>query len=211
MSSIPIQVIYGGEDAFNALVYSSEQNPVNTNYFQNQINSISNSLSSIGQTFFANTQAIYNQINNSEALRIARAAVSQAKTLFQPNRIIDIRTMENMQNAPVVMQRWIMANPLVREMYHKQQIDGYSDSYKDMFPNQIGENHYDYRRVMDSVVQDSSNDDEWFVRYYPDEILEGDKELSHDEKVSVLNTWSIAEMFVKAGKSDPTSVWDSQM
>lgn len=209
-----INVVYGGADAFDALAYGIDQNPANTNYFQRQIESISNTLTDVGQSFFSNTQQLYNQVNNSETMRIARAAVRTAKSLFQPNQILSIFDIHQMQNAPIVMQRWIMANPVVREQYHKQLIDGYSDSYIDVAPNVIGENHYDYRRVMDSIIQETITDDgedSWSVKFYPDEIFEGDKELSHDEKVDILSTWNIAEMFINAGKSDPTSPWDSKM
>lgn len=210
-----INIIQGGNTAFDALVYGVDQHPANSSYFQRQIESISNTLTEVGQNFFANTQQLYNQVNNSDVMRIARAAVQTAKSLFQPNQILSIFDMGNMQNAPVVMQRWIMANPVVRELYHKQQIDGYSDSYEDMAPGIIGEQHYDYRRVMTGIVQDvegvEGEEDSWKVCYYPDEIYEGDKELTHDEKCDILSTWNIAEMFVAAGKSDPTSPWDAKM
>lgn len=210
-----INVVYGGADAFNALAYGVDQHPANTQYFQRQIESISNTLTDVGQSFFANTQQLYNQVNNSEVMRIARAAVRTAKSLFQPNQILSIFDMASMQNAPLVMQRWIMANPTVRELYHKQQIDGYSDSYVDVSPGIIGEQHYDYRRVMTGIVQDvegtEGEEDSWKVCYYPDELHEGDKELTHDERVDILSTWSIVEMFVAAGKSDPTSPWDAKM
>ena len=162
-----MQIVYGGSDAFDALAYGVDQHPANTNYFQRQIESISNTLTEVGQTFFANTQMLYDQVNNSETMRIARAAVRTAKSLFQPNQILAISDMYQMQTAPVVMQRWIMANPVVRDKYHKQQIDGYSDSYTDMSPGIIGDQHYDYRRVMNGVIQEDNNDS-WSVKFFPD-------------------------------------------
>ena len=204
-----VNFVYGGEDAFNALAYGSEPHPANTAYFQRQIENISTTLTDVGRSFYANTQALYDQVNNSDVMRIARAAVRTAKSLFQPNEIRSIFDMGELQNAQPVMQRWIMANPTVREVYHKQLCDGYEGTYVDMSPGLVGEQHYDYRRVMDSIVQES--DDTWIVKYYPDELLDGDKELSHDQKVDVLSTWSIVEMFIKAGDRDPTSMFDAKL
>ena len=209
-----INILQGGDVAFDALVYGVDQHPANASYFQRQIESISNTLTNVGQTFFSNAQQLYQEVNNSETMRIARAAIRSTASLFQPNQILSIFDIHKMQNAPVVMQRWIMANPEARSLFHKQQIDGYSDTYQDASPGIIGEQHYDYRRVMDSVVQDTTDhegNDTWCVKYYPDELYEGDKELSHDDKVDILSTWEVLEMFLKAGKEDPTSQYGSMM
>lgn len=209
-----INILQGGDVAFDALVYGVDQHPANSSYFQRQIESISNTLTDVGQTFFSNAQALYQQVNNSETMRIARAAIRSTASLFQPNQILSIFDIHKMQNAPIVMQRWIMANPEVRTLYHKQLCQGYNDSYQDMSPGIVGEQHYDYRRVMDTVVQDTVDDegnDSWCAKFYPDELFEGDKELSHDERVDILSTWEVLEMFLKAGKSDPTCPFDSQL
>lgn len=205
-----INLIYGDGDAFDAVVYG-EQNPANLSYFQNQIKSISNTLTSVGQNFFSNANALYEKFNGSEAMRLVKAANRAVKSLFKPNKIYSIFELEEMQQTSSVMQRWIMANPVVREMYHKQSCDGFSDTYVDMHPGQIGENHYDYRRVMDGVICDDQINDEWYVKFYIDELETGDKHLNHDDKVDILTTWSIAEMFIKAGGDDPTSPYNSSL
>jgi len=203
-----LQIIYGGDDSFNAVVYG-DQNPANLNYFQRQIESVSNTLTSVGQQFFADIDALREKYNGAEALRLMKAATRAAKSLFKPNKIQSIFDIGEMQHAPMVMQRWVMANPMVREVYHKQGCDGYSDTYKDMYPGMIGENHYDYRRVMDGVIREDG--DEWYAKFYMDELVEGDRELSHDDKVDILSTWDIAEMFIKAGKEDPTSAYNTTL
>ena len=48
-----------------------------------------------------------------------------------------------------------MAQPDIRSLYHKGHCDGYSDTYVDMEPGLVGEQHYDYRRVMDGVVEET--------------------------------------------------------
>lgn len=202
-----MNIIYGDSSVFDAVVYQN-QNPANRTYFENQIQSIGSTLTDIGQSFFSNIQQLYDQANNSDALRIARAAIHKVESLFQPNIIKSIFELHDIQNAPVVMQRWVMANPSIRAMYQKQMIDGYSDTYYDPHRGDLLESHYDYRRVMDKVIQE--DEDGWHVKFYPDDIIEGDTELTHEDKIDIISTWQIAEMFIKAG-SDPTSAWDTKL
>lgn len=204
-----MQIISGGLDAWDALAYG-EQNPANLNYFKSQLQNIGNTLTDFGRQFYADAERIYDNFNGSHAMQILRNVTKAAKTLFQPNIVKSIFEMDDMQMASVVMQRWIMANPVVRQLYHDQRCEGYSDTYVDLHPGDIGEKHYDYRRVMDGMIQENE-DGSWFAKFYADEILEGDKELIHEDKVNILSTWEIVEMFMKAGEKDPTSQYNSSL
>ncbi len=202
---------HGGDLAFDALAYGVDRPPETTSFFQQEINNISNTLSDAGRGFFSNVRTLYDNINSSEAMRIARNALQTAASLFKPDTILPLISAVNFQTAGLVMQRYIMANPMVRAAFQSQRIDGYSDTYQDMYPGTIGDNHYDYRRVMDSVVQIDDKTDDWCVKYFPDDLVVGDKELSHDEKVDIISSWQIAEMFIRAGEDDPTSVYGGKM
>jgi hypothetical protein len=204
-----LNIVYGGADAFDAVLYG-EKNPVNVEYFRSQVNNVSTTLTDIGKQFFANSNALFEQFHGSDAMRLAKAAVRTAKGLFTPNVVCSIFDIGGFQQAPLVMQRWIMANPVVRETYHKQACDGYSGTYVDMHPDDVGEKHYDYRRVMDNVVQD---DDEggWFTKSYIEELIVGDRDLLIREKSDILSTWQIVEMFMKAGLEDPTSASNNSL
>lgn len=206
-----MRFIEGGDLVFDALAYGTDVPTSTSNYFQNEIASISNTLNAAGQSFFSNVKSLYDNINNSDAIRMARNAIQAAATLFLPDTVTPLISLAQFQTAGLVMQRYVMANPVVRQAYHAQRIDGYSDTYVDRHPKDIGENHYDYRRVMNAVVQTDEEADTWFVKFYPDELVEGDKELSHDEKVDIIKTWDLMEMFINAGENDPTSVYGSKM
>ena len=200
--------IEGGVDAFDALLYP-EQNPVNDYYIQNQLNNFSQTLTNTGRQFIEGAKAVYEQLNSAESMRIAKAALRAARGLFTPDTIMYLDTVESMQTAKSVMQRWIMAQPDIRELYLEQRCAGYPDTYHNVFGNVNYDDHYDYRRVMDSIVVE--DDDGWYVRYYPDDIIEGDRELTFIEKVEILSTWDIVKMFVEAGKSDPTDPYGGSL
>lgn len=197
-----MQVIYGGTDAFNAIAYG-EQNPDNQAYFKERLEGLANTFSDAGQAFVNRAKEIHDQYYNSNVAHIARAALRAAQNLFMPNRVMAYQNIGHFQQAGTEMQRWIMANPVVRESYHAQKCDGYSGSYVDMHPGKIGESHYDYRRVMDGVVQESEEHG-WVAKFYMDELLPGDVELDHNKKIDIMSTWDIAELFMAKANEDPT-------
>ena len=77
------------------------------------------------------------------------------------------------------------------------------DTYVDVEPKRIGDDHYDYRRVMDGVMV--ITDDDWYAKCYVEELKEGDRDLSHGEKTDIIQTWSNLEYLIALNKEDPTS------
>jgi len=194
-------VIDGGMRAVDALFYP-QQNPVNLQFIQNQMSNVAQNLGNFGKAFFERSSQAAAQIFNVEAMRqLTRQLVRTSKEFFTDgNRVVPLETYEELQLASTVMQRWVMAEPEIRKAYLDQRIDGYSDTYMNVFENKIKDDHYDYRRVMDGVVLD---EEDHYVKFYIDELFEGDRELNHDEKVDILSTWDIARHFLHAGL-DPT-------
>lgn len=205
-----MRIIDGGEAAWGAVAFG-EHNPINLNYFRNQLQQVSTGLSDYARSFYHNTQELVDKFTNSEALRTVRNALKSAAMLFNDDIIKSIYDMENLQTASFKMQRWIMANPSVREMYQDQKCDGYSDTYVDLYPKTIGDAHYDYRRVMNGVVVIDAETGQDSYKIYYEDLVEGDRELSHDEKDSILTTWEIVEMFMKKGAQDPTSQYGASL
>jgi hypothetical protein len=213
-----IQVSIGDPDEFNALVYGVQKHPGTVSYLENQLNRLStwsNTLTEAGKSFFSNAAQLIEQFNGSDAMRLARAALRKAGSLFQSNEIRSIWDLAELQHAPVIMQRYIMAEPTVRELFNQQRCDGYSETYVDMYPGTIGENHYDYRRVMTGMVQTVTVDDDpdvdWVCRTFIDDLVEGDRELLLEEKTDILNTWDMVASLIKEGGEDPTSPFANKL
>lgn len=189
-------------NAFDYLCFP-DSNPVNIDYIRNQLNTFSNCLTDTGRQFIEQSKAIYSKIADSNSLRMAKAAIRGAANMFHPNTIIGLQTLDGIRNAQPVMQRYIMAEPTIRKIYSEQRCDGYSDSYVDYHPNRIKDTHYDYRRVMDGVVE--FTEEGWKCSNYYEELLEGDKELCISEQVNVLKTWDIVQAFTQH-LIDPTDI-----
>lgn len=202
----------GNIHSFDYILFP-EQHPASRNYIYEQFNNISQAMTNIGKEFLEESKHIYQQINDSNVIRVAKSALRSAKNLFSHNTIGFIDTLEAMQNAQPMMQRYIMAEPTIRDLYQQQLCNGYSDSYVDTFPNTIKENHYDYRKVMTGMIQDMVTEDgtdTWCSSNYYDELIPDDKPLDVMERFDIINTWTLMKMFIDNG-DDPTDVYGSKL
>ncbi len=206
-----INVIHANSDAsFDALLFQN-QSPMVQQYIQNQLTNFSETLTDIGRRFVETSKDLYEKVNDSNALRLAKAAVRMAKGMFHPNAIIPLESIEDVRAAQPLMQRYIMAEPSLRQQYHKQLVDGYSDTYTDIDPGVFGENHYDYRRVMSGFVEDIKEEDGsdgWVSKNYYDELRGDDRELDFTEQHAILLTWGVVRLALNAQRdpSDPFSL-----
>ena len=203
-----MRVVSGGSAAWDAIAYG-QQNPTNLGYFKQQLQNIGHGLNEQAQVFYKDAHDIYDRFTNSEAMRLMRTAMKSAATLFHDNIIRPLTNIDSLQNASYQMQRWVMANPVIRQMYHEQQCDGYSDTYIDNETGRVGDFHYDYRRVMNEVVVCTENEE--YFKTYLEDLHADDRELEIGEKSDILTTWEIMEMYVKALKEDPTSAYGASL
>jgi hypothetical protein len=175
------------------------------NFLEDQAYRLSDSLTNTGKAFMEQGREVFQRYNGSEALRAAKAAIRTVQYCFQTDIIRPLSNIGAMQQAPLSMQRWIMACPDVRELYHQQRCDGYSDTYIDMEPASIGTDHTDYRKVMSGLIQECVEGDvDWKTTIY----FEGDDDdvrLSLSEKVDIVSTWDLIKSMMTPGKEDPTS------
>lgn len=206
-----VQVSFADSYEFDALAYK-QPHPSTLRFLENQFTNMSQTLSDAGRQFFSNAQSLFDSFTNSTAVRLAQAALRKAGSLFQRDEVRSIWDLGEIQNAPLTMQRFIMANPTVREMYHQQRCDGYSGTYVDQYPDDVGRDHYDYRRVTDGVLIDTPDDEEyeWKCTVYFDELVEGDRPLLLEQQVDIMTMWDRVEDFMKVGK-DPTSVFGGEL
>ena len=188
------------------LIYP-EQSPMNQYWIQNQFSAISGTLNEIGKKFMDSSKELYNKINDSDLIRRAKAAVKSAIGITHINEYYYYNTLDQMQTATPFMMNYMMANPVIRDLYNQQMCDGYSDVYVDAFPGTIGDTHYTYRRVMDGVIQDTEDAEgnyDWKAKLYFEDLLPGDRDLAIEEKSRILSTWDVMNLFIKAGQ-DPTN------
>lgn len=204
------QIVEGGSHMFDALAYGQTLHPGTQQFLQHQVERPTEALTDAGRGFLSGVQQLYDRLSGSTAMRIARAAKRAAGSIWQSDEIRYLASIGEMQHAPLVMQRYILAHPYIRKLYQEQRIEGYSGSYRDPFPEDRGENHYDYRRVMSGVVEED-DDGGWSATTYYDELLPDDYDLSLEEQVDIIDTQENVIAAIKKGGEDPTSRWNADI
>jgi len=198
-------VVEGGSRAFDALFYP-QQSYNNVGVIESQLSNVYNTLNEQGRAFLDRSREVVgNMFNITEMNNLVRRLGQTVKGFFEDtNRIAPIDTLEDLQLASVMMQRWVMAQPTLRQAYLDQRVDGYNDTYVNVFGETTKEDHYDYRRVMNGVVVDEGDH---LASLYFEELYSNDRELTHDEQRYILSTWDVIECFMSQD-IDPTNAFE---
>ena len=189
------------EPALDLALYGDKSGILN-NYLSQQLQNIKPAYNEFSNRIYQCLQSSYNFVNNQMVKYGLLNQLDSNGIQALDNYYADLTSFIALQNANATMQRWIMAHPDVRKLYLDQNIDGYSGSYQNVFGKEIGEDDYNYRRVMDGVMCDEG--DITVVRQYLDDLLEGDRELNHYEKVKILHTYDAIDYLLKECKFDFT-------
>jgi hypothetical protein len=188
-------------DVFDYMFYP-EQHPSTLTYIQNQFTNISSTIMESGKKLIEDSKRMMEKFYDSNIERAARAAIRMAKNLIHPNQVQRLETLETIQAASPVMQRYIMSEPVLRELLDQQLCSGYAGSYMDTDPGTLAKWHYDWRRVNNGIVQ--LDGEQWVATTYFEDLKDGDRELTGDEKFDILATQDFAKLCVGRG-DDPTN------
>ena len=202
-------VMAGGADGFHTSIFGT-QHPGTLAFIERSLSDATSTLTEAGQRFMAGARELYERFSSSEAMRLMRAAARAAQHLGQSNTIRFLADIGALQQAPPVMHRYIMAEPTVRKLYHEDRCEGYAGMYDDVSPGDVGESHYDYRRVMQNMVTFES-DGGWTATTWGEDLHDGDYELSFEEKCDMLDSWWAVREYLKAGGEDPTSRFNAEL
>lgn len=196
-------VHFGGGDMFNALV-CGETTESTRRFLDSQFTGQASAYASeAGNRFMERAKALYERARDNSVTRMLKAASRKIQTRTNTDVVFRSRNIADLQHAKPKMQRWIMAMPAVRRMYHEQMCDGYSDSYVDVAPDDVGKDHYDYRRATNGMVMDT--EEGWEINCYIEDLHDLDTPLTFEEQCDIQDTWDMVDEFLKVGKDDPTS------
>jgi len=169
------------------VLYGDKSNVI-SNYLYNQMQNLPTAFNAFSQKVHDSLMTSYNYVNDKLTQYGIMNQLSNSGVKIVDNYFEELLSFQQLQNANLTMQRWVMTHPQVREFYLNQNVDGYSDTYKNVFGKDAGDKDYNYRRVMDGMLQDNP-DDSWVTHYYDEDLIIGDRELNHFEKVKILSTW----------------------
>ena len=152
----------------------------------------------------------FERINNSQALFKARELYRKARGLFVQDSMDQLWDIETMQAAKADMQRFIMAMPELRNLYHKQRIDGYSDTYVDVEPTRVGTGQREYDQVMHGVLVSDPETDMLTFEYSYNLEADPSNQLDILKQQNVLSTWDYLRAVLKETNVDPTDMFGSE-
>lgn len=203
-----MRIVSGHPDMFNHLAFGVPTQRV-ANFLESQFNNMSATLSEAGQAFMERSRAVFERFHGAESMRLAKAAMRTVQHMFDPDDVHFLGTISAMQQANLKMQRWVMACPEIRDLYHQQRCDGYSITYVDTEPGFVGKEHTDWRIVNNGFVHELPEDHEsgadWMYHaFYEDQPEEQDR-LSVAQREAILDTWAFAAGRMKPGNEDLTS------
>ena len=209
-----MQAVYGGADAFDALVYGTPSQS-NLDYFQGQLNRlIATPLVNVSNTFIERANVFHDQFNGTGAMRVINAALRAVGNVFRADIIQLLPDIGSMQRAPYQMQRWLMAEPNTRREFISGRCEGYGEAYIDLDPGVIGKRHSDWRRVNDGMVYETDQSDtesDWVATMHFDELQPGDRHLTTSEQHLVVDTWGFLKNMMERKEDDPTSSWNATL
>lgn len=200
-----------GQANFDAIAFGV---PIqaNLNFLEERLTHYSNTMQEAGEAFLKRGMEVFNRYGGSDAIRMAKAAVRSVQHAFDKDVVRELRTIGQVQQAGQNMQRWIMANPDIRAMFHQQRCDGYSNSYVDVAPDSIEKDHYDWRLINTGIVEETPDDPdyEFSAINYLDESAD-DVLLTLEEKLEIKSTWDFVSKMMLPGKEDPTSPYCNKL
>ena len=173
------------------------------NWLTQRNESIMQTVTDTARTFFQHAHSLYNMVSSSDATMLLRNLKVKTENSWSFD-IAPIHDLVGLQTANPYLQRFILAQPDLRERYLNQEVEGYGDSYVNHYGNTIGERHFDYRRVMGGIATIDAEG----LRYttYHEQLSEEERELTVFEKVDILKTWNTIQKYLDIGEDDPTSV-----
>ncbi len=174
-----------------------------TNWLNQRSEALMSTVSATTQNWFNKARTFYTSISESDAIQALRNLSVKADVSWKGNNIHMCNSIEMVQTANPIMQRYIMAEPRLRDMYLNQSVEGYAGSYENHHGDALGVAHYDYRRVTDGIVM--IQDEHAIVNEFYELIPDTDKELDIFQKADVIRTWNMVNRALDTAEMDPTS------
>jgi hypothetical protein len=164
-------------------------------YVQQQLQQMPMYASAYQERMYQSLQNSYSYLTDSAVKHDIVRSLRTAGVDLGENFIVELRTFEELQKANLTMQRWVMADPFVRQLYLDQNVDGYSDTYLNTSDKYVGERDYHYQLAMSGVPVELDNGMTLTKFFHAEEDLrDGDRKLSHHEKIAVQRTWANARV-----------------
>lgn len=125
---------------------------------------------------------------------------------WDEDRIQELVTLQDQQQAKPTMRKLLMADPRARNLFYAGRISGWEGDFEDEWAGWTAGETPLYRQLMNGAYDDSAPDeDRWVTKLGAADEIYGDEEYSHHEKVAVRRSWRAQRAEFDNGQQDPTS------
>ncbi len=184
----------------------------NEDFFRMRVNQAYDVNTELGRQLQQQALQRTEAINGFAAMQSAKAAASQIRSMIGVECIKPLWSIEDFQTAPTMMTNWIMTDPHLRALYHKGYIEGWADSYVDLYPHETGEVSQAYMLLNNGLFMP---DEESGWKYYNYNVDWGNNEpLSILEVDAIKEAQSrLAQLIAQAeeGAPDPSSQYGATL
>ena len=157
-----------------------------------------NKIGRFGEEFKRRARAVCEKVTNSKLYSKSLASMRKLKTRGMLDTIRQLTNISELQNATPIMQRIVMANPVVKERRRKRLCEGYALTYVDPNPNAFQSTDRTYRQIMNGVSVNGKATTFHLTQEDKDEFTGQDRA---DSRI----TWAAVENEMRAMQEDPVS------
>lgn len=175
----------------------------NYEFFKNRLAATFGTNTELGRNLLQTALASTEAYNGFAAVASAKAAAAQANAVLNPEAIRYLTTVQEFQVAPLTMVNWIMTDPTLRRHYHNGNIEGWADTYVDLYPHETGEASAAYMLLNNGLFMDDEQNGWKYFNY--GNIIEGHEPLSIFEVDAIKTAQARLAKLIELGEEDPTS------
>lgn len=173
------------------------------NWMHDRTQALMSTVSATTASWFNKAKTFYHTITETDANQALRNLTAKSDLSWKGNNVYLCRNIQDIQASNPVQQRYLMAEPNLRQRFFDQSCEGFAATYNNVHGNAIGVNHYDYRRVTDGMLMVKDDHIEWNDFY--EAIPDNDKELEMYEKADMIRNWNLVNIALDANEMDPSS------
>ncbi len=208
-------VVRGGAAAFLAI--SGNEPSASSMRFLKQYNedrwsdeSLMSRLTEHSRRFAERTKQVFEAAYSDEMLRTMRSLRDQFTHAFQENVIGRLRGIADYQNAPPIMQRFIMSDPVIRHRAQQQRTAAYDEDYKDPEPRVPTEWHCDRMLSTNGFgIEDETG--ELSMSFFAVDEDEDDPLMDIYEQSMIAAAQTGVRICFEEGEEDPLDKWKGHL
>lgn len=196
--------VYADDNVFQALAYGAPRSE-DRDYLRDHIEAAASRLGRTASAFVDRARERFESFDLRALDRKLDAVKRKVRHAFDSDDIGPMTRIGEFQNAGINKQRWLMANVKARRLAHADRMYGWRDSYVDMEPGRVGEQHRDYRQVVNGIARTDEHGHRFIEQFF--DVYDEDRreELKFGDQTMIMDCmWENLEAIIAEGKDDPS-------